>query len=292
MIVLVRPISVFFSTLGTKLNWKEKLFLGWMAPRGIVAAAMASIFAIQLETFGFKHSEQLVPTIFLIILGTVTVYGLTAGPLAYVLKIANPNPQGVMILGGSPWIRKFAKILQEQKIDIMIIDTNSENVNQAQNDGLKAKQLNILTENSEEEVDLSSMGRLFAMTPNHEVNSIAAIRFASILGKNKVYQLSSEEKRSYRKKELSSDIRGRILFSSGMTYDFIQKKLNNGAILGYRSITAEDVKMQDSPDRLPQDLVVPLAIVTSGGMLRTFAADNAPKYKEGDILIYLDDSKA
>lgn len=290
MIVLVRPISVFFSTLGTKLSWKEKLFLGWMAPRGIVAAAMASIFAIELKKFDFLYYDQLVPTIFLIILGTVAVYGLTSGPLAYLLKIANPNPQGVLILGGSTWVRQFAKILLDHKIDIMIIDTNRENVLQAEKEGLPARQLNILTENSEEDIDLSSIGRLYAMTPNQEVNSIAAIRFAGILAKNKVYQLSSEERRSYRKKELSSDIRGRILFSSGMTYEFIQKKLDEGAKIGYRQVNAEDVKMQDNPERVPQDLVVPLAIITPGGTLRTFAADNAPKYKEGDTLVYLDES--
>src|SRR5690606_30583942 len=107
LILVVRPISVFVSLLGTKLNWREKSFLALIAPRGIVAAAVTSIFAreIAIEAAPTQNAaltamladvNRLVPTMFAVIVGTVAIYGLSAAPLARWLKIAAPPPQGVM----------------------------------------------------------------------------------------------------------------------------------------------------------------------------------------------------
>jgi len=285
IVLVARPVSVLLCTIRSKISWREKIFLCWMAPRGIVAAAMASVFAIQLSHFGYAQADLLVPYVFFVIIGTVAVYGLTSGPLAVLLNLADPNPQGVIIVGAHSWSVSIAKILRDCGIKTLLIDTNPENFHEAKQESLEVMQLNILAEHTADELELSGIGTLIAITSNENVNSMAAIRFAPILGRNKVYQLSSEHKRSYRKKELSSEIRGRILFSSGMTFQYISEKIHDGAQIKSKVLTGDEINsIMDGF----APLVIPLFLVTSGKSMRIFAADNAPKPKEGETLIYLE----
>lgn len=92
LMLLARPLAVFLSTLKSDLSWRERLFLAWLAPRGIVAAAVASVFAFRLLEAGHPQAELLVPVTFIVIAGTVAIYGLSVSPLARRLKVAQPNP--------------------------------------------------------------------------------------------------------------------------------------------------------------------------------------------------------
>ena len=110
LIVVVRPASVFLSTMGTGLATRDKIFLSFMAPRGIVAAAVASVFALNLGKAGGAlgaEADKLVPMAFVIIVGTVTFYGLAGGPLARRLGLASRRPQGVLFAGCRPWVVGF-----------------------------------------------------------------------------------------------------------------------------------------------------------------------------------------
>lgn len=285
LVFIVRPVAVILSTIGSGLPFKEKIFLSWMAPRGIVAAAMTSLFAIDLVTFGFENAHRLLPTVFLVIIGTVAIYGITAGPLAYILKLAEPNPQGIMFLGGHSWSRTLAKLLKDHGVKVLILDTNQENIQAAKQLELETCQVNVLAEHADEDLPLQGIGKLFALTPNQEVNSMAALRFAPSFGRDRVYQLSSEAKRSYKKKELSSEIRGRILFSSGVTFDYIQEQIETGAQIKAGKIDAEDI---DNTGHVIQPLIIPLVLITGTGSVRVFASDNAPVLKVGEVLVYLD----
>lgn len=127
---IARPISVWVSTYHSDLNWREKLFISWMAPRGIVAAAVASIFSLELADHGYEGAELLVPLTFSVIIGTVAIYGLTAGFLAKQLGLIKDN-QGVLIIGAHGWSRKIALALQNAGIRVKLVDTNSQNIEQA-----------------------------------------------------------------------------------------------------------------------------------------------------------------
>ena len=124
LILIVRPAAVFLSLLGTELNWRERLFVGWLAPRGIVAAAVASLFALELSAAGFSQAERLVPVMFVVIVGTVTIYGLTIVPLARRMNISDDNPQGILIAGAHDWARQIAIALQNQGFRVLLADTN------------------------------------------------------------------------------------------------------------------------------------------------------------------------
>ena len=138
IVLVIRPLVVFLCTLKTKLHWKEKLFLAWMAPRGIVAAAVASLFSIELINVGYPGAEYLVPITFLVIISTVAIYGLTSSPLARLLGLATPNPQGTLLIGAHVWSRALAKVLKEEGYPVLLVDTNRENIASARRTNLSA----------------------------------------------------------------------------------------------------------------------------------------------------------
>ena len=91
LMVIVRPISIWIATMGRDLNLKEKIFLAWLAPRGIVTAAVASLFSIRLEQAGILGAGRLQGLVFLTILMTVGIQGLSAKPLANRLELDQKN---------------------------------------------------------------------------------------------------------------------------------------------------------------------------------------------------------
>ncbi len=189
-----KPAAVFISSIGKKFNWKEKLFLSMMAPRGIVAAAVASVFSLELINMGYSEGARLVPEMFLVIVATITVYGLSAVPLAKWLGLSNFNPQGCLILGAHSFAREIASVLKDSGYRILLVDTNRHNITEARMEGFEAHQGSVNSRNFIDDNELIGIGKLLALTPNAEVNSLAALHLSRILGGNNVYQLTVEEK--------------------------------------------------------------------------------------------------
>ncbi|MCZ6598526.1 MAG: cation:proton antiporter, partial [Planctomycetota bacterium] len=192
LIVVVRPATIFLATLGTSLSIAEKLFLSWMAPRGIVAAAVASVFAIELAHSGYPAPERLVSVVFLVIVSTVALYGLTASFVARKLGLSQANPQGVLILGAHSWARAVAAALKEAGFEVLLADTNRNKVRVAVMEGLDAHHGSVLAEEFQERVDLGGTGRMLALTSISGVNSLAALELAPIFGRSEVYQLCAD----------------------------------------------------------------------------------------------------
>ncbi|MFC4994633.1 cation:proton antiporter [Rubritalea tangerina] len=223
LVILVRPLSIYLSTLFLKqTNFKERTFLAALAPRGIVAAAVTAIFALELthaaeKVNGFppevvEQAKLMVPIMFIVIVGTVTIYGLVASPLANYLGIATKNPRGVLFAGADGWIRKLAKALQNDGHEVLLLDTNYSNIAAATVDGLPAKRANILSEYVEEELDFSGLGQLIAGTHNDEVNSLAASEFNHIFGSADVWQVAPLDDNAHHTTAVASHMRGRIIF--------------------------------------------------------------------------------
>ncbi len=234
MILIVRPLAIFASTWSSNLTLKEKLFLSWLAPRGIVAAAVSSVFAIHLGPEG----KGLVPATFLIIVGTVVVYGLTAFPLARFLGLATSDPQGVLILGANELARKVGQAIQEAGFPVLLVDTNRWNIATARMDGLRTKNADILNENTLNERDLGGIGRLVALTPNDEVNSLGAMHFSAIFSRANVFQLTPWRRVEKQEKSVSY-LRARFLFGEDLSYQRLAERLDAGAVIKATKITPE-----------------------------------------------------
>ena len=232
LLFIVRPASVYLANLGSKsVNYRERTFLAALAPRGIVAAAVTSVFAIELDDAAAKgelssaiagQAEHLVPVVFLVIIGTVLVYGLLASPLAQRLGLSNRNARGVLFAGADAWTRLIAKTLLNDGHPVMLLDTRYENVAAARMVGLNAIRANILSEHVEENLEFPGITQLVTGTSNDEVNSLATREFAHIFGKANVWQIASNDKDAHPTTSVASHRRGRICFSEEPTFQNLQ----------------------------------------------------------------------
>lgn len=231
LILFVRPVSVWISTLGSSMPWREKILLSWMAPRGIVAAAVTSVFALALEKSGAPQARLLVPLMFVTIVGTVVVYGLTGSRVARALKLSDANPQGMLIVGASPFGLAFANLIKSLGLRVLVVDTNRDLVRRAQMDGLQAYNGSIIGEGIEERLDLAGIGYLLAMTPNEEVNVLAVGHFSRRMARSNVYQLPGGDGQASGRSELDPRLNGRLLFRKDATYAALMQWWGEGGSL-------------------------------------------------------------
>jgi len=288
LMLVARPASVALSTLGSKLSLRERLFISWLAPRGIVAAAVASVFALRLVEAGYPQAELLVPLTFIVIAGTVTIYGLSASPLARRLKVAEPSPQGVLIVGGHRWGRSIAQVLQVEGYRVLVVDANRANILAARMAGVPTFYANILSQYALDEIELGGIGRLMALTPDDEFNSLAALQFANVFGRAEVYQLPSEGEEKDQREAVSRHLRGRLLFGPGMTFNYLASRFAQGAAIKTTSLTEKFD--YDAFQTYYGEAAVPLFLVDQNGNLVVFTTDNQPKPQPGQKLISLIES--
>ena len=287
LIFVVRPVSVFGSLMGTDLARNEKLFLAWLAPRGIVAAAVASLFSFRLTEAFPTEAPMLAPIVLLVIAGTVAVYGLSLGRLAGRLGLAYPNPQGVLFVGAHEWAREMAKALREHNIDVLLVDTNRANVEEAQSLDLPAQRANVLSEGVMDELELSTIGRMLALTPNDEVNTLATLHFAEMFDSAEVYQLAARTpRREASQDELPPHLRGRPLFGPDTTFRAMTDAVEQGAAVQPfpGDLTAYDSLKEI--DNAYGGALVPLFLIR-GEQLFVYAQADTVTPAAGDELIVL-----
>ncbi|ERT04223.1 sodium/hydrogen exchanger family protein [Lyngbya aestuarii BL J] len=175
---IVRPINVWLCTFNSNLNWRQKAFVSWVGPRGIVSASVSSLFAILLTQRGINGGDSIKALVFLTIIMTVVTQGLTARWMASLLQINSSAATGAVIVGSNPMSRLIGTLFQERGESVVIIDTNSEACEQAKKEGLRVYQSSALDPNVLEEAGLESIGTFLAMTSNGEVNLVLAERAA------------------------------------------------------------------------------------------------------------------
>ena len=290
LVVIVRPVSGFLATLGTKWAFKEKVFVGLVAPRGIVAASVASVFGLKLASvsggaleIANENAQALVPVTFLVILGTVVLCGLGAGPLARKLDLADANPQGILFAGASLWVREVALALRKYDIPVMLIDTNFANVTAARMLELNARCGNVLSEHVQEEQDLSGLGNFFAVTPSDEVNTLAAMEYMHLFSRANTYQLASKSKSHGRWQSIPENRRGRLLFQSDLDHQFLEKLVDNGGVVKATTLT-ENFTMTEFREQHGEDAIV-LFSVDADGKLKVRTAQGVFEPVAGDRVI-------
>jgi NhaP-type Na+/H+ and K+/H+ antiporter len=284
LVFIARPLSVFLSTIRSGLSVREKLFLSWVAPRGIVAAAVASIFALRLSDAGIENSEVLIPITFSVIVGTVTIYGLTSAPVARWLKVAESDSQGILIVGAHPWALEIAKIIKENGFEVVIVDTNRGDVLRARMAGIQAVHGSILSEQVVEEIHLSGIGKMLALTSNDEVNALAVLHFSELLDRQELYQLVPYQTEKGGEQNFSpKHLRGRFLFSDTMYYADLRKRFYSGAVIKSTKLT-KDFTYENFKTHY-EDKAIPLFVVNENKELLVIATDKTPKPKPGHTII-------
>jgi NhaP-type Na+/H+ or K+/H+ antiporter/mannitol/fructose-specific phosphotransferase system IIA component (Ntr-type) len=201
IMLIVRPLNVLLSTLGASLSWREKAFLSWIAPRGIVAASLASLFAIALAAQPSAGAAAALPGgngrfletfVYSVIVATVVLQGFSAGWVARLLHVKRPDPTGWMIVNADAFGRRLARFIKEEaKLDVLLLDTNARLIAEARAEGLPALCENAL------DIDLAAdrdefqpVGHLLALTDNAELNELLCNRWGHIIGHEGTYRWS------------------------------------------------------------------------------------------------------
>uniref|UniRef100_UPI003593C9BB cation:proton antiporter n=1 Tax=Pricia sp. TaxID=2268138 RepID=UPI003593C9BB len=193
IVFIIRPIGVFLSTYGSKLKLNEKLFIGWVGPRGIVAAGIASLFGSKLIQKGEPGAEYITPLVFMIVLGTVLLNATTARLFAKMIGVFLTKSEGILILGASKASRLIADYIHRNNRHVVLIDNNQNNVNKAKKLGLEALTANIYSDSLTDNIELNDIGYLMALTGNSDINEYAIEKFAKQFGENGSFRLVNAE---------------------------------------------------------------------------------------------------
>ncbi|MDA0748225.1 MAG: cation:proton antiporter [bacterium] len=189
VIVAARPLNILLSSWGLGLSWREKSFLSWVAPRGIVAASMASLFTLSLEQQHDMPNASFIETFtYSVIVSTVLLQGLTADFFARVLKLKRPAPTGWLIVGAHALGRRIARFIGEASgYPVVLIDNNPGAVAEARAEGLVALLEDAREPGLEEEDELQEVGHLLALTDNEDLNLLLCQHWEDYLGKDRVF---------------------------------------------------------------------------------------------------------
>ena len=284
LVFIARPLATFASAWGSKLSLSERVFIAWMAPRGIVAAAVASIFAFELEHIGIENATQVEAAVFLVIVTSVTLYGLTAAPLARWLKLSERDPQGAILVGAHLFARQLALVLKQHGFNLLLMDTNPRNVRLAKSANLTVIQGDALSEEMLD-VELTGIGRMLALTPNHEVNSLATLHYSELFGRGQVFQLPPRTQQSAEETGTPHHLRGRFLFAPHANCAFLRQQLADGSTI--QSIPIDENFNLESLQAKHNNGILPLFLVTAANKLLVFTIDTQPTIRPGRTLIAL-----
>lgn len=216
---IVRPIAVFVGTAFSGLNWRETLLISWIAPRGIVAVAVAGFFATELFAMGRPDGAMFITLAFALVFATVLASSFTVTPLAKLLGLATEASEGVLIVGANPWSLGLAKGLKDMGIPVTMADTNWRRLRGARLEGHNVFYGEVLSENADHRLDHRKFSYLIAVTPNDAYNSLVCVEFAPELGRHRVFQMAGQDKDENDPNMITFTSRGRLLSTAGRTFD-------------------------------------------------------------------------
>lgn len=271
---VARPLCIAVSTWRSTLHWRDRLLLCWISPRGIVAAAVSSLFALTLQQAGYPQADKLVTVVFAIIIGTVVLQSLTSGAMAKWLRVQQKMPRGVLIIGANSVARMLAQVLIKQDIPVRLTDSSWEYYRQARMEGIPAYYGNAWSEHAENYLDLSSTSQVLALSPNRHQNALAVYHFSHIFGANRVFAIRSgagikgaggQESRRFRRHE--------VLFTAEANYSRLSSLLAKGG-------TIKATRLNESfgwVDYLEKNgSVIPLFAIQENGHLQVLQEESNP----------------
>lgn len=283
---VAQPLKVWLSAIGSGLNWREKLMIAWIGPRGIVAAAISGLFALKLAQHGVVGADALVPLTFIIIVGTVVSASLTARPLAQRLGVALPEDKGLLIVGINALSRKIAQALKKQGYRVILADTSYGDIRQARMEGLETFYGNPVSEAADRRLDLVGIGRLLAMSAQPEINSLAAVRYRHEFGAGNVYVLKTpQELAGTANQRISETFTGRPLFGEKISSGDLMALVEQEAEINSTRLT--EAFGWTNYQSIYADRGMILFMISPRGLLFVHGSGHEPSPGEGWVIIGL-----
>tara|TARA_B110001454_G_scaffold13596_1_gene12317 strand:- start:3024 stop:4820 length:1797 start_codon:yes stop_codon:yes gene_type:complete len=269
-----RPVKVFVSTIGSKFTFKERVFLSWVGPRGIVAAAVSVVFAIKLEQLNMENAELLVPLAFSVIIGTVLLQGLTARPLAKLLGVESPENKGVLIIGANPVSIVVAESLNKIGLKTLLCDSHWEDISAARMKGLDTYYGNPVSDHAEMNLELNGFKTMLGLSRHSATNNTTALRFKEDFGVKNVFTLPSEEElNSHEKHVVSESYKGHTLFGANITYTKLNALVNKNGFVKNTPLSEAYSFEQWLKDN---NGVIPLFVLDKKERIHWFTSEHKP----------------
>ncbi|MFZ1743007.1 MAG: sodium:proton antiporter [Pontixanthobacter sp.] len=282
LLFVVRPATILLSLLFSSVPWNERLFLAWIAPRGIVLVAISGLFALRLSELGYADGNILIGLSFAVVVVTIVAHGFTIDRVARWLKVKGDSRPGLIIVGSTPWTVALAEQMKALATPVMVVDPSWQRLGIARKKGLPYYHGEILNEATEHNLDLTPFQVLVAATENEAYNALVCNEFAHEIGRDSVYQLG-ESTREDDKHALPPSIRGRALFESGFGVEDLNERQQQGWV--FRKTTlSEEFNFKAAQEKLP-DSAHMLLILRASGTMRFFTHAARPEPRPGDTVI-------
>ncbi|MBL0650080.1 cation:proton antiporter [Aeromonas caviae] len=225
---VARPLCILVSTRGSDLPWRARALLAWIAPRGIVAAAVSASFAISMHEAGIEDADKLVPLVFAVIIFTVVLQSLTATPLARLLDMRQSAPNVWLLIGANSVARAIGKALADQGIPVQLSDPAWEHCKLARMSGLPCYFGNPQSEHAERHLPLTSISTVLALSPSRHNNALGVLHFAHLYGEEKVHSLRSSEQHGKANRESATFRARQNLFGADINFARLSGLLSRG----------------------------------------------------------------
>lgn len=279
ILFLVRPAAILISTIGAKMTWAERSLVGWIGPRGVVAAAIAGVAGDRLAKVGYPDAQLILPMVFAVIASTVLLHGLSLGPLARRLGLASGGPGGLLIVGASAFSIGLGEVLRGAGTPVLMADRSFNALRPARLAGLETLRVEILSTVGEEAADLRDVAHLLAATPDDAYNALVCTRFAPELGRERVHQIAGED--SDGRHAASREWRGRLILDTNLYYGVLGDLMNEGASFSVERLESNGIDLQGDHASWPVVLLRP------GGGLDFFSPEQDTIGSEGDLIVRL-----
>ena len=285
MLFIVRPVAIWLSTLGTDLSTNEKILIGWIAPRGIVALTVSSYFASSLIDKGFEDAGILTSLTFALVFSTVCAHGFSIKWLAKKLDLAIDEQPGIVIVGGSAFSTEFAKTLQDLKIPVLVTDSSWKRLITVRKAGIPFYRGEILSEQTEYYLDMTPYEYLIAATELDSYNALVCTTFVPEIGRNNLFQLSLRNQKGDDLEDLVHTIGGRILFQDHVTWEELNKRVERGDVFRKTNIT-EKYPFEAYLEERDENNIL-MFVMKPSGRIEFFTEGSSPKIEQGDVIISL-----
>ena len=268
---VARPLSVLLSSIGSSLSFREGVLLAWIAPRGIVAAAISSLFAIKLEG-QVENAALIVPLTFVLIIGTVVVQSLTAGTLASRLGLSSRGEQGVLMTSSNKVAIVLGEALRDNGIKVLFSDTRRDGLHEARMKGMATFYGSPLSEHADRHMDLTGYNWLWAMSLNAEANAMVCSRLRPAFGPKHVFSVQTGgADESDQRQGLATGLRTKSLFAKDATWSKLASLISKGAVTKSTPLTEEYDYEAFCADQ--DKNAVNLFALDANGRLKVYSAD-------------------
>lgn len=281
VVFVIRLASIMVATLGSDMRLEERFLVGWFGPRGIVAASVAGIMGLRLESLGFESASFILPIVFSIVCLTVLIHGLSLDYVSKILNVHIGSGKGLVISGSSPWSTELALVLQSRGIPALIVDSTWYKLQRPRQNGVNTHYGEIVVDVENGSLDLTEYSYLLAATDSNSYNALVCSSLMEDFGYKNVYQLPLDELKPSNLGELPV-AQSKQALDDDLLFDNLKQKFHYGWKFKHTTLT-ESFSYDKFRDNLNNFDSIHLMVIHPDKRIEFSTKDSKPK--AGDTII-------